>query len=214
MSEARRPAAESYVYFIREGRRGLIKIGYSKRVHARVRGLSAQSGRAMRLLAAMPGGKPEEQELHRRFADARVLGEWFRPHPELLAEIKKVSSANPWPVADGGDRQVQFRCPTEVLEKLDTWLEDLNRGRRIPLNRSELIVGTLDWAADTRPDWEERPLSAAPPREYPTLASAPALRAAEPTGPAYGSGERFVEPDEAAAPQVPAAKQKRSRRGT
>ncbi len=50
-----------------------------------------------------------------------------------------------------------FRMPKATLLKLDEWLKETNaqrRGRK--LSRNDLIRGVLDWAADTKPNWEER----------------------------------------------------------
>jgi len=38
--------------------------------------------------------------------------------------------------------------------RLDTWLEDLNQGRRVPIKRSTLLQGLVAWAIENRPDWE------------------------------------------------------------
>lgn len=50
--------------------------------------------------------------------------------------------------------QFNVRLDPDLKAKLDAWLKDLNRGRRMPLKRSELVRGVLDWAADHRPDFE------------------------------------------------------------
>ncbi len=50
-----------------------------------------------------------------------------------------------------------FRMPKSTLTKLDAWLVDANtqrRGRK--LTRNDLIRGVLEWAADERPEWEQR----------------------------------------------------------
>jgi hypothetical protein len=205
MSNEHRPVATSYVYFIREGSDGLVKIGYSKRVHTRIRALSTQAGRQMRLLAAMPGGKAEERELHQRFADARAMGEWFRPVAELLAEIEKIAATHWRPKKDDCDRQVQFRAPDGLMDKLDAWLQTMNGERRLLVNRSELICGVLDWAAEARPEWERR---AAPPRAYPLPTPAESRRAAERVVPVVN---RTVELDAPATNGVPRGARKRPR---
>lgn len=51
---------------------------------------------------------------------------------------------------------VNVRLPTEVVDRLDVWLTDLNAKRRVPLSRSDLIRGVLDHAAEKRPDWERK----------------------------------------------------------
>lgn len=50
-----------------------------------------------------------------------------------------------------------FRIRRALLDELDKWAEELNKGRRGPkITRSDLVRGVLDWAAENRPDWEQR----------------------------------------------------------
>jgi hypothetical protein len=56
-----------------------------------------------------------------------------------------------------------FSVSRATIDKLDAWLEEQNEGRRGPkLTRNALIRGLLDWAGDTRPDWEGRAASPEP----------------------------------------------------
>lgn len=80
-------ATKYYVYFARRSD-GLIKIGTSKDPESRVRGIGTISGMAVTLLALQWGSYKDERALHRRFAAHRVVGEWFKPAPELLAHIE------------------------------------------------------------------------------------------------------------------------------
>lgn len=73
------------VYFIRNG--GLIKIGKSENLSERLRSMSLP---VTAVLATEPGGYERERELHKRFAEYREHGEWFRPGPRLLAYIAGV----------------------------------------------------------------------------------------------------------------------------
>lgn len=49
-----------------------------------------------------------------------------------------------------------FRAKTELFDKLDAWLGELNRGRRAPLKRADLVRCALEWAAETRPNVEAK----------------------------------------------------------
>lgn len=90
---------QSYVYFIRAGLSGPVKIGYSKNPFRRL--IELQSGNAdkLRLLAIHPGGAGLEKSLHRYFADCRALNEWFDPTDEMLDLIDNVRELVYW-VAD------------------------------------------------------------------------------------------------------------------
>lgn len=82
------------VYFI-EATSGRIKIGVAGSVKQRMVSIqNAHDGR-LKLMASMPGGYEMERQLHRRFASARVSGEWFEPTPELLAYIDGVLQMPP-----------------------------------------------------------------------------------------------------------------------
>jgi len=76
------------IYFIQAcGGDNLIKIGVSRAPATRFSSLLTASPVELELLLVMPGTRRQEQDLHRRFAHARVRGEWFRPIQPLLDYI-------------------------------------------------------------------------------------------------------------------------------
>ena len=77
------------IYFIQAEGIGHIKIGFTDKDDAALRLAELQTGSSatLRLLGVSPGDVLAEKNLHRRFAAARVHGEWFRPVPELLQFI-------------------------------------------------------------------------------------------------------------------------------
>ena len=83
------PKVAVTVYFIRaDCPVGYIKIGIANNPKGRLAGMQVHCPYLLRLLATSTGGRKVEKELHRRFHDAHVRGEWFRPTPELLAFIE------------------------------------------------------------------------------------------------------------------------------
>lgn len=87
-----------YVYFIREGAAGSIKIGTTQgSPHGRLRSMQTGNSSDLVLLAAIPGDAGLEKRLHERFAALRIRGEWFQATSELLAFIEGVSLAHPIP---------------------------------------------------------------------------------------------------------------------
>lgn len=78
---------ERTVYFVFAPRMGLIKIGVASSVLKRIKALQCATGEYLCLLGTLPGGHDVEAEIHRRFAESRVRGEWFLPSYELLSEI-------------------------------------------------------------------------------------------------------------------------------
>ena len=79
----------SWVYFLRSGEAGPIKIGYTGTTpNARLSALQTGNPEPLRLIGAVPGTMADESRLHDRFASVRLQGEWFRPVPELLNFIE------------------------------------------------------------------------------------------------------------------------------
>ena len=76
----------------------LIKIGYSRNVNQRIRALNSSSGPyCFSLLAMARGGRDREMHYHHRFQAHRWSGEFFNPHPDIVAEIDKLVAATPLP---------------------------------------------------------------------------------------------------------------------
>ena len=63
-------------YIVRHPESGLIKIGRSINPIARIRSLECGSGAALEVIVILQGDC--EHELHKRFSELRVFGEWFR----------------------------------------------------------------------------------------------------------------------------------------
>jgi hypothetical protein len=78
------------VYLLNNADCGLLKIGYSKRLLYRMGEIAEEVGcspKALTSLATVPGDKRLERKLHHRFADSRVVGEWFKDCPEIRREF-------------------------------------------------------------------------------------------------------------------------------
>lgn len=82
----------STIYFIQAGEQGPIKIGYcSSEEGVAGRLVSLQCGNPAKLVVRriVPGDRALESELHRRFAQWRLEGEWFAP----VVEVAKIAHA-------------------------------------------------------------------------------------------------------------------------
>lgn len=87
---------ETRIYFVQmRSPVGEIKIGLTRDLRARLNALQTGSPYPLRVLAALPGTEAEEHELHTRFADLRLSGEWFRPEPRLLEFVAQLPPAPP-----------------------------------------------------------------------------------------------------------------------
>lgn len=80
---------KSWVYFIQSENKD-IKIGYAGNPRSRLADMQTAHGRPLTLLGAVPGDMTMEKGLHKRFAHLRMMGEWFRPDPELLFFIEGI----------------------------------------------------------------------------------------------------------------------------
>lgn len=124
------------IYFAQAEGVGHIKIGFTDGQDAGDRLASLQTGSPvpLRLLGTIPGSIEGEKDLHRRFAAARVCGEWFKPVPALLALINPSE-----PLTCGGvgvsERSVSIRVLTvgrrqftkTLLFQLPVWWLDWGR---------------------------------------------------------------------------------------
>lgn len=81
------------IYFMQDSKTHAIKIGYSAGGGEARRG-ALQTGNAhpLVLLAEVPGDQAAERDLHDRFHEDRLCGEWFRPSPGLVSYIVRASS--------------------------------------------------------------------------------------------------------------------------
>jgi hypothetical protein len=82
------------IYFVRAGKRGCIKIGYTDQPIARRLAL-LQSACPMKLylLLVVQGSAATEARLHRKFASLHRRGEWFFPGRKLLNYINSRQGA-------------------------------------------------------------------------------------------------------------------------
>lgn len=81
----RTPTAQASIYFIQAGDGGPVKIGYTMADPTlRVKVMGTHNHEELTLLGSFPAPRSTETSLHRRFAEHRIRGEWFRPHPDLL----------------------------------------------------------------------------------------------------------------------------------
>lgn len=79
------------VYFIRSQRDGPVKIGIARCVDSRLASLQTAHPYPLEVVATIPrGGRPKERELHKRFADYRLNGEWFEWSDEMEAFVNGI----------------------------------------------------------------------------------------------------------------------------
>jgi uncharacterized protein YozE (UPF0346 family) len=84
---------EGCIYFIRSEKTDAIKIGFTAgQVKKRLGSLQTAHPYKLQLLATTPGTVEYEKSLHARFSSHRLEGEWFKPHPDVLAFISVIKN--------------------------------------------------------------------------------------------------------------------------
>lgn len=86
----RPPQGLEIVYFIQTSQ-GLTKIGFTSKLHERIRALRTNCPDAVELTAWVEGGQAEERHTHMRARRRHVRGEWFRLRShdpaQLISEV-------------------------------------------------------------------------------------------------------------------------------
>lgn len=78
------------VYFIQPAGMPFVKIGYGIDPQKRVMDGQVWSPFDLEIIALCPGGCEVESAYHRKFANYRIRGEWFRMSSEIAAEIRRL----------------------------------------------------------------------------------------------------------------------------
>jgi hypothetical protein len=92
----------SYVYFIQNDVTKNIKIGHSENPNARLRALQIGSDCSLSLLGVVSGNYRKEAELHGRFEDRCVRGEWFSG---IYSNVAKILAESGVPVREPTKKQ-------------------------------------------------------------------------------------------------------------
>ena len=88
------------VYFIWSPELRRVKIGWSEKTKLRLKNLQGASGMRLQLIGTIDGGRSMEKVLHERFADYRILGEWFSA--EILPDLYElIAEDREWFAASG-----------------------------------------------------------------------------------------------------------------
>ncbi len=78
------------IYFAHNKARNAVKIGFSENLEARFKVLQTASLDPLELIGTIEGDRTAEKELHRKFKQFRINGEWFLVGPELDEFIKEM----------------------------------------------------------------------------------------------------------------------------
>lgn len=85
---------KGYVYFLLNKFDGAVKIGTTANPRQRLKALQCSHSQPLEILKVVEGGQELEAELHKKFADYRIVGEWFKAHKTLMSYIKKLKQVD------------------------------------------------------------------------------------------------------------------------
>lgn len=80
----------SFIYFIQSGKDGPIKIGTTNNVESRLGDIRVLNPQKIKLLKSIKGTQKYEKEIHRKFKNDRIKGEWFRLSSDLIEFINSL----------------------------------------------------------------------------------------------------------------------------
>lgn len=78
------------VYFVQDSLTGYIKIGFSSDPWARLSQIQVHNAGQCAIIALEDGDEDCEADLHARFAEHRLRGEWFLPANEIMEHIGRL----------------------------------------------------------------------------------------------------------------------------
>ena len=83
------------VYFIRAGNSLNIKIGYTTvGLKKRLKSLQTGNAKKLHMVCSLKGGHRLEKQLHKKFKEDRLCGEWFNLSPKLQTFIEEAHNGN------------------------------------------------------------------------------------------------------------------------
>ena len=80
---------KTIIYFIQQGNGGSIKIGISSNIEKRLASLQTGSPYKLKVLLTIKGSEKLEKEIHSKFAEYRLSGEWFKPVKQITDYINQ-----------------------------------------------------------------------------------------------------------------------------
>lgn len=104
-----------FLYVVRQGPDGPVKIGYAANPYTRVQSMQAGNPDQLTLLGVCRGGRGAERALLAAFRPHRVRGEWFKPVPEIMAFVNGLVS---WETVKAGGECPTIRTPSERAQAL------------------------------------------------------------------------------------------------
>jgi hypothetical protein len=135
------------------------KIGFTKQPAKRIRELQTGQAEALLIVRLLEGGRADELTIHRRFAELRLTGEWFRFSEEMLtANFGLADLPPPPPPRPKQPKPPRQKKPPGRPRLGDEPLTKAERDKRHLAAKAEKLAAlktALRQIADGHPDWRE-----------------------------------------------------------
>ncbi len=82
------------VYFVSQGNK--VKIGFTNNIKQRMKNIKTSSPLSLKLLGTIDGDRNVEKELHLKFHQYRLSGEWFLWSDEIKDYINQHNQIDVW----------------------------------------------------------------------------------------------------------------------
>jgi hypothetical protein len=110
-----KPKRDPVVYFIQSKETGAIKIGTSTAPNSRLSALQSANGHELVLLGTTVAHS--EKELHQKFQEFRLKGEWFEPAPALIEFLRGLGLPRKKRTKTDPSLSIQQFCDAEGLSR-------------------------------------------------------------------------------------------------
>jgi len=112
-------AREEYLYFVQQGKTGLVLIDIDWNPKRAIADLQLANPEPLRVLAITAGSKEDLGKLHKRFRDSRRAGDWHEATDELMAYVSKIPHIEPtWKPQKRNHRAVAYTLPEWAVDRL------------------------------------------------------------------------------------------------
>lgn len=148
------------VYFLHSPEQCSVKIGFARSVSKRISSIQCSNSSKLVLIGSIPGDRGKEWEIHGRFREFRIRGEWFRATDFLLYQIYLIISES---LESGGSKEGNWRIFNfQIPEDQDSWLKSRSSETGVPM--SEILRRLIQLAMNS--EGEQRENADAQPRSY------------------------------------------------
>jgi hypothetical protein len=105
------------IYMIQAGENGPVKIGVTDNLESRLCKMQVDNAAPLKVLRLLAGGFAQEAELHIRFSDINIRGEWFSFSRLMLGNLEMEDIPFTAPATEPIEfiRESQERIPVSIL---------------------------------------------------------------------------------------------------